>query len=235
MRKYTLLVVIIVILGIFLTGCSILQKIGIIKPENDELRPASSVVMGEEQAKKLENKFPIHLYFANADNTKLRLEIRYIDIADTEKGVDHMASVIINELINGPTPRIGLKATIPEETKLLSVEVKAGVATVDLSKEFIDNHPGGKTAEQLTLYSVVNTLTEIGDIQKVKFTINGKPQKEYKGNFKFDASFPRNTSMISKEPPASSITSLEDSEETSTGDDEESVETDSNIENEVLE
>jgi germination protein M len=97
MRKYIILVVIIVISGILMTGCSILQKLGIIKPENDELRPASSVVMGEEQAKKLENKFPIHLYFANADNTKLRLEIRYIDIADTEKGVAHMASVIVNE------------------------------------------------------------------------------------------------------------------------------------------
>ena len=52
--------------------------------------------------------------------------------------------------------------------------IKDGVATVNLTKDFVDKHPGGKDAERLTLYSIVNSLTEVKDIQKVKFLINGK-------------------------------------------------------------
>lgn len=236
MRKYILFVVIMVVAGILMSGCSILQKLGFIEPENDELRPASSVVMGEEIARRLENKYPIHLYFANEDGTKLRMEIRYIDNSETEKGINYLASIVVNELINGPASKEGLLPTIPEGTKLNSVEVKNGVATVDLSKEFVDNHLGGRNAEQLTLYSIVNSLTELSDIQKVKFTIDGKSQKEYKGHFKFDATFPRNTSMVSKEPAASSITDIEETEGGDTGEEGEgSLETDVNIEDEVLE
>lgn len=225
MRKYIFIVVVLLSIAVLLPGCSILQKLGISKPDNDELRPVSSVVMGEDQARQLENKIPIHLYFSNADNTKLGLEIRYIDIAEAEKGSSYLGSTIVNELVKGPASRTGLKATIPDGTELKNLTIKGGVATVDFNKEFVDNHPGGKTAEQLTLYSIVNSLTELKDITKVKFTIDGKSQKEYKGSFKFDTSFPRNTSMISKTPASSSI--IDDGEE--------SVETDADIEDEVLE
>lgn len=212
MRKYIFIFTLVLLAAIFTSGCSILQKLGFIEPENDELRPASSIVMGEELARKLENKHPIRLYFANEDGSKLRVEIRYIDKSETEKGINYLASIIVNELINGPVTKEGLLPTIPEGTKLNSISVKDGVATVDLSKEFVENHMGGRTAEQLTLYSIVNSLTELNEIQKVKFVIDGKSQKEYKGHFKFDAPFPRNTSMVSKEPPVSSITYNEDTE-----------------------
>jgi len=222
--------------GILASGCSILQKLGFIEPENDELRPASSVVMEEEMARRLENKYPIRLYFANEDGTKLRVEIRYIDDSETEKGINYLASIIVNELINGPAAKEGLLPTIPEGTKLNFVEVKDGVATVDLSKEFVDNHMGGRNAEQLTLYSIVNSLTELSEIQKVKFTIDGKSQKEYKGHFKFDVAFPRNTSMVSKEPAVSSITDTDESEGGDAGAEEkDSLETDVNIKDEALE
>ncbi len=37
--------------------------------------------------------------------------------------------------------------------------------------------------KKMTIYSIVNSLTEIDGIQKVKFTIAGKAQKEYLGEF----------------------------------------------------
>lgn len=185
---------------IMLTGCSALEKLGLGK-SNDELTPASSIVMGEDEAKKLTDKVPIHLYFAGEDNSKLKLEVRYIPMADAKKSVDNLASIIVKELIKGPLKDCGLKATIPAGTQLRTpVKISSGVATVDLSKEIIDKHPGGKDAEQLTIFSIVNSLTELKDVQKVKFLVNGKPVKNFKDHFQFDIPFPRSTSIISKSP-----------------------------------
>lgn len=200
MRKTLSIIICCLLIVSVFVGCGILQKLGIEKDGSDELQPASSVAIGEEEAKKLSDKVPIHLYFANEDSSKLKLEVRHIPISEAKKSVNNLAGIVVNELIKGPTKK-GLKATIPEGTKLVksSVPIKSGVATVNLSKDFVDKHPGGKEAERLTIYSIVNSLTEIKDIQEVKFLINGKVCESYKGFFKFDASFPRNVSIISNE------------------------------------
>lgn len=180
-----------------LAGCSGLQKFGL--KDNDEVSPVSSIVLNETEAQQIANKAPIYLYFANEDGTKLKLEVRYIPMSEAKKSTNEIASLIVKELINGPKEP-GLKPTVPEETKLrTNVKIDGDVATVDLSKEFRDKHPGGKAAEQLTIYSIVNSLTELKEISKVKFKIEGKTVKEFKGNFKFDNEFPRSTSLISKE------------------------------------
>jgi len=202
------------------SGCSVLQKLGLKKADNDELRPASSIAIGEEEAKKLSDKLPVSLYFANDDNTKLKLEIRYVPLEEAKKSVNNLASIIVKELIKGPAKGSTLKPTIPEGTELRSpVKIEAGVATVDLTKAFKENHPGGKAAERMTIFSIVNSLTELKEIQKVQFLIEGKTEKEFKGNFKFDVPFPRTTSLISNEPavpvPASTDELEEESTETS--------------------
>jgi len=185
------------------SGCSILQKLGLQK-NNDELHPVSSVVMNEDEARKLTDKVPIHLYFGSEDNSRLKLEVRYIPVSEAKKSVSNLASTIVRELIKGPSSEGGLKATIPSSAALRGpVSINAGIATVDFTKDFIDKHPGGKAAEQVTIYSIVNSLTELKEIEKVKFTINGKEQKDFKGNFQFNAPFPRSPALISKEvPPA---------------------------------
>jgi len=203
MRKIVSIVTVCFMIIAVFSGCTILQKLGLQSDNNDELHPVSSIVMSEEEAKKLTDKVPIHLYFANQENTKLKLEIRYIPVSDAKKSVNSLATTIVKELIKGPSAQSGLKPTIPTGTVLRSpVSIKSGIATVDFTKEFVTNHPGGKVAEQLTIYSVVNSLTELKEIQKVKFTINGKTQKEFKGNFQFDVPFPRTTSLIAKDVPS---------------------------------
>ncbi len=202
MRKVVSIVTLCMFILLTFSGCGILQKLGLQKTE-DELQPVSSIVMGEDEAKKLTDKVPVHLYFANDDNTKLMKEIRYIPMADAKQSTSHLASVIVKELIAGSSKERGYKATIPAGTKLLSpVAVKDGIATVDFSKEFKSKHPGGKDAEKMTIFSVVNSLTELKDIQKVKITIDGKVAKEYMGNYQFDVPFARSAGLISKETAA---------------------------------
>lgn len=200
MRKIISVVTICFLAVMMFSGCSVLQKLGFEKSGEDELQPASSIVMGEDEAKKLSDKLPMYLYFANEDNTKLKLEVRYISMAEAKKSTSSLASLIVKELINGPSKDSGLKATIPQGTKLKnSVSISSGVATVDLSKEFVSKHPGGKDAAKVTIYSIVNSLTELKEIEKVKFTIDGKSQQDFKGSFQFNTPFPRSAALISKE------------------------------------
>lgn len=193
-RQLCVIIACILIISVF-TGCSAFQRIG----DNDEVSPVSSIALSETEAKQIADKSPISLYFANEEGTKLKLEMRYVPMDELKKPANEIATLIVKELINGPSKGSGLKATIPAETKLRSVKISGDVATVDLSKEFKEKHPGGKAAEQLTIYSIVNSLTELKEISQVKFKIDGKTSKEFKGAFKFDNAFPRSTSLISKE------------------------------------
>lgn len=212
MKRTVSIITIIAFILVMLSGCSVLQKLGLQGSPDDELRPVSSIIIGEEEASQLTDKTPIRLYFANEDNTKLKLEIRYIETADAKKSTSHLASIIIGELIKGPSDENAFKRTIPSEAKLRSpVSISGKVATVDMSKEFKTKHPGGKDAEKMTIYSIVNSLTELDGIQKVKFTIAGKVQKEYMGNFQFDSMFPRSTQLISKDAAEQTVKSNEDS------------------------
>lgn len=207
MKRIISVFVIIVITAAMLSGCGLLQKMGLQEDTyEDELRPVSSIVINEEDANRLSGKTPIRLYFANEDNTKLKMEIRYVDSAEAQKSTSHLASIIIGELIKGPSDESSFKRTIPAEAKLRTpVSISNKVATVDMSKEFKTKHPGGKNAEKMTIYSIVNSLTELEDIENVKFTIAGKEQKEYMGNFKFDALFPRSTALIGKDSADTSL------------------------------
>lgn len=200
MRKLICIITVCFMIITMFSGCAVLEKLGL---QNDEkTHPVSSIAMGEDETKRLTDQVPIHLYFANEDSTKLALEVRYIPVSEAKKSVNTLAATIVKELIKGPKAGSALKPTIPAGTQLRSpISINAFVATVDFTKEFVDKHPGGKAAEQLTIYSIVNSLTEIKDIQKVKFTINGKVQNEYKGNFQFNVPFPRSASLISKVVP----------------------------------
>jgi hypothetical protein len=192
----------------FFVGCSS-NKLGLL---DEEYFPASSIALCEADAQLLSDKVPIHLYFANEDFSKLRLEIRYIPASEADNTLNHLAEIIVNELIKGPKIA-GLKPVIPTGTTLKSkIKIDGEVATVDFSKEFRDNHPGGIAQEKMTIYSIVNSLTEIKEINQVKFLIDGKSSAEYKGDFRFNKPFPRSTSLISRKTESQGIESQESKE-----------------------
>ncbi|HEY5586947.1 MAG TPA: GerMN domain-containing protein [Ruminiclostridium sp.] len=201
MRKILSFILVCGIMMTIFTGCTLLDKFGAGSANNDELTPASSVTMGEDEANGLKDKTPVQLYFINEQENKLSQETRYIKNTEASKGSEYLATAVLKELINGPAKGSLLQATIPKGTTVHSaVTIKDGAATVDLSNEFISNHPGGKKNEQLTLYSIVNTLTEIKDIKSVQFRINGVVKKEFKGSYQIDGAYPRSAYLISAQP-----------------------------------
>jgi spore germination protein GerM len=78
---------------------------------------------------------------------------------------------------------------IPQGTKLLSpVNIKNGVAMVNLSKEFVDNFSGGSDQEALTLNSIVETVVHNsgGEAEKVQILVEGKTVETLGGHFGLD-------------------------------------------------
>ena len=71
---------------LLLSGCSILQKLGIGEKNNDdEIQPVSFVYMDEVDAAKISGKTPVKLYFTNEDYSKLVAEIRFIKLDEKKK------------------------------------------------------------------------------------------------------------------------------------------------------
>ena len=112
----------------------------------------------------------INIYFSDDQAQYLVPEVR--ETTETDE-VTNTASYAISELIKGPTESSHYK-TIPEGTRLLNVELKEAILNVNFSQEFSKNYPQGSASETMTVYSIVNTLTELPNIKKVKFLVDGK-------------------------------------------------------------
>ncbi len=133
--------------------------------------------------------YKVKLYFANKAGKKLigyTTEINY-------SGTQSIEEMVINQLINGPT-EAGMYRTVPEGTVLLNVSKADSICTVDFNSKFMEKIPD--IDENIAIYSIVNTLVELPDIDKVKFTIESKVQKIYWKDVPFDAEFDENLDFV---------------------------------------
>lgn len=172
-----------------------------ISVDNVELRKANGeiqgvmkkndVVMGEILPPEPLNHEKIKLYFSNQDTSELVEEEREVEVNPNQ----HLAKYIMEQLIVGPRDSNHL-ATVPPETKIKDIKVKDGVCYVDLSEEFITKHTGGSFSESITIYSIVNSLTEIPEIKKVQFLIEGQKRQEFTGHVDFSKPFERESLKV---------------------------------------
>lgn len=133
---------------------------------------------------KLDGK--IVLYFKGNEAMKLEKEYRNVSM---KRVAENMAKTVVEELLKGPTNE-ELHSLIPVDTKLLNIESQENTVILDLSNEFIEKQEGESNA-LLAIYSIVNSLTEITEIEQVKFLINGKEMERFKDYFEFDKPFVR--------------------------------------------
>lgn len=125
----------------------------------------------------------VTLYYQSKDTKELMPEVRMVDVKEL---LTDPYATLVNLLIQGPKNE-KLQTTIANGSKVLNAELKGDIVYLDLSNEFIDKHEGGKDAENITIYSIVNTLTELNEVNGVKFLINGQENKGFKDeklNFK---------------------------------------------------
>ena len=128
----------------------------------------------------------VSLYFYNNDTKSLASEGRLIDVKEL---LENPYKRLMELLTEGPQ-NTNLSKTIPDGTKVNKAEIKGDILYLDLSKEFIENHAGGEEAESATIYSIVNSMTNLTEVNAVKILIDGEENKSFKDNkIKFDDPF----------------------------------------------
>lgn len=118
------------------------------------------------------------LYFVDSELMMLIPSTYYLPAVSRDKA----AKKVINELISGRDDNDKIMRIMPKIKNGITVKVKNDTAYVDLSNEFVQAHTDNAHKEILTIYSIVDSLTSIDGIKKVRFTIGGKEQADFKGN-----------------------------------------------------
>jgi len=155
------LIIVLVVLIWFLTKNSEVELIEYI-PEEE---------ITEEQAR----QSIVKLYFKNKETGELDTEARLIDVKNL---ANNPYELLVNMLIQGPQ-NDKLERLIPEGTKINKVELEKNIVVIDFFEGFIKNHIGGLEEESKTIYSLVNTLTELTEVDGVKILINGEEGKAF--------------------------------------------------------
>jgi spore germination protein GerM len=96
--------------------------------------------------------------------------------------VTEEAKETIIELIRGPKGK--LIPTLPPRTELLTLQISdVGLAKVNFNIALSKDHPGGSSAEMMTVYSIVNSLSlNFPQIKRVQILIDGKPAETITGH-----------------------------------------------------
>ena len=126
----------------------------------------------------------ITVYFADEDILYLVPERRSVEMSINKPPEQY----IVEELLKGPAGETAAK-TIPADTKLRSASTEADICYVDFSADFVNKFDGGSSVELLMVYSIVNSLTELPNVKKVKFLVDGDNISEARG-FSLDLSKP---------------------------------------------
>jgi len=112
--------------------------------------------------------------------------------------VEEEAKETVIELIKGP--KGSLIPTVPARTKLLTLQIdQEGLAKVNFDSALSKEHPGGSSAEMMTIYSIVNSLTlNFPQIKRVQILIDGKAIESIAGHISLKRPISSNLNMVKK-------------------------------------
>jgi spore germination protein GerM len=176
------------LLGLLLIAVLVLAAIMFRGQGGEKIKPAAAVrAAGEPSAAApaRESK-SVELFFLSEGDSYLHREKREISAGPS---VVEEAEQTVRELIRGSDK--GYISPLPPETKLRQLFVtKDGTAYVDFSREIMEKHPSGSSAELATVYSIVNTLTHnFKPIKKVFILVEGGEKETLGGHINLSQPF----------------------------------------------
>ena len=156
--------------------------IGIRKKKNniEEYQPEEEISLEQER------KTLVSLFFVNKTNKEIQAEARLIDVKELVK---EPYLTLLNLLIEGPK-NSSLEKVIPEGVRINDVRLQGDTLVIDFSYEFINVE--GEEDEKNLISTIVKTLTELAEVNRVKILIDGEEDKAFLDNIiTFKESFVR--------------------------------------------
>jgi len=158
------IIAIIALVLIILLGIFVFNNISIENAEDKYQDYTPQEEISEEQMRQTK----VVLFFANNETGELESEIK---IVDANSLIKEPYKEIFNMLMNGPQSS-NLKKLIPEGTALHDIKLEKSCVVINVSNEFL-NYETEENKFKI-INSIVNTLTNLKEIDSVKFLINGE-------------------------------------------------------------
>jgi len=129
-------------------------------------RVAVQSTSAPEEPEGVEGTIQVTLYVLDRSGETLATDDQEIELEDS---VQQQAKQVVELLVER-------SASFPQGVELREVFITSqGVAYVDFSRELVQNHPGGSSAEELTVYSLSNTLiANFPAIKMVRILVEGR-------------------------------------------------------------
>lgn len=134
-------------------------------------------------------KADFKIYFANNDGSKLK---EYV-LEDAKYGEKSKERFIVEQLIKGPD-RDGYTATLSQKLELINITTADNICYVDFGQSFATEQ--SEVSNQLVIYSIVNSLSELNGVHKVQISINGDSAVKYHEDISLSEPFIRNLDLI---------------------------------------
>lgn len=129
------------------------------------------------------------LYFSSADGTYLVQETRDVHYSTNIS----MEKLIMEQLIEGPKKK-GATSTIPSDTKIITISIADGICYVNLDNNFKNQNQ--EITEEVVLYSIVNSLTELPGVTKVQISINGDNKGKLRYTYELSKMYEKNLELL---------------------------------------
>jgi len=124
----------------------------------------------EEITQEQERQTIVSLYFPTKETNELNPEARLIDIKEI---INNPYEKLVELLIEGPKNDKN-KKIIPENTKVNKIYLEQDCIVLDFSKEFLNYDKQNEKEKKNLENSIVNTLTQLTEINQVKILIDGE-------------------------------------------------------------
>lgn len=163
------IIAIISLILIIIAGYLVYTNISIEKNNEDEYQDYTPE---EEISEDQMRQTKVILFFANSETGELESEIKIVDV---NLLIKEPYKEIMQWLIKGPQSS-NLKKIIPDGTILHDIKIEKSCAIINMSNEFLNFE--NEENKLKIINSIVNTLTNLKEINSVKFLINGEENEK---------------------------------------------------------
>lgn len=145
--------------------------------EEEVINETNEITPQEEISDKQLRNTIISLYFINEETNEIEVESRLVDAKIL---LNNPYNELLNLWLTGPNS-INLKTFCSKNVKINNIELIGDCLKIDFSNEFINEFSGNAGSELNLIYCLVNTFTELTEINCIQILIDGQ-ENQYLGN-----------------------------------------------------
>ncbi|MDO5539146.1 MAG: GerMN domain-containing protein [Eubacteriales bacterium] len=131
------------------------------------------------------------LYFSNKAGDKIVREMRNVHYSSNTT----LEKVLMEQLQKGPMNE-RLRPVLSSNVRVLDVKVDKKTCIVNLSKEFLEQKPETSMSPEVEVFSIVNSLCDMLNVDRVQFQIEGNSDVLFRDELSFNGPFHRNSELI---------------------------------------